>query len=297
MHTHKEFQHFAPTNARILIAEDNPVNQRVTLAQLQNLDYHADAAANGREALEAMEQISYALVLMDCQMPVMDGIEATAAIREREKGTHHTPVIALTAGSVTGAREKYLRAGIDDYLHKPFNPKELGAMIEHWLGESKQQQSKGENYFSSGASPLGAQMCSDSIVSEKAVSFAPERLNMLLNEFGANFVFEVLEVFLTHSVEGFAEIQDAIEQDDALSLERAARRFKGSCHNVGVERMAQLCEQMEEQGRSGATHEAMLLLPRLKHEWSVISPLLAVQQAAAEIEFQAGVTPVGAKVG
>jgi CheY-like chemotaxis protein len=126
----------AQSGPRILLAEDSPLNQKLTRTLLEKAGYRVEVAANGREAVDAASKFRFDLILMDCQMPEMDGYEATRVLRRREESGQHTPIIALTAHAMTGDRETCLEAGMDDYLTKPIHAAELRKMIEHWLGAS-----------------------------------------------------------------------------------------------------------------------------------------------------------------
>lgn len=121
---------------RILVAEDNSVNQFLIIALLEKMGYRADVVVNGQEVLEALARTSYVAVLMDCLMPQMDGYQATRAIREREQPGHHLPIIALTASAMENDRKRCLDAGMDDYLSKPLKPSALAEVLERWVPNS-----------------------------------------------------------------------------------------------------------------------------------------------------------------
>jgi CheY-like chemotaxis protein len=122
-----------PVKVRVLLAEDNAVNQKVALIMLKGLGIEADVVATGVEALDALMGVSYDLVLMDCQMPEMDGFEATRRIRERERGSRRLPVVAMTANAMVGDRDKCLKAGMDDHIPKPVRVEALRRALTRWL--------------------------------------------------------------------------------------------------------------------------------------------------------------------
>lgn len=123
--------------SRILLAEDNAVNTKIALRLLQKLGYSADTAANGIEVLEAVSKTPYDIILMDIQMPGMDGLQATQEIRRQEVKHRHTIIIAMTAHAMAGDREKYIEAGMDDYISKPINLDILNKVLQHWTAVDK----------------------------------------------------------------------------------------------------------------------------------------------------------------
>ena len=123
---------------RLLLAEDNPVNQKVACKMLEKLGYRVDVAGNGQEAVAAHARSRYPLIFMDCQMPEVDGFEATALIRKMEGRSSHTPIVAMTANAMQGDRERCLAAGMDDYVAKPIRIKDLQAVLDTWLHKRNQ---------------------------------------------------------------------------------------------------------------------------------------------------------------
>jgi CheY-like chemotaxis protein len=118
---------------RVLIAEDNPVNQKVAATILEKIGAHADVAANGREAFDMSGSVRYDLILMDCQMPELDGYDAARAIRQREGGGPRVPIVAMTADAMAGSRERCLAAGMDDYIVKPVRMEEVFDTLMRWI--------------------------------------------------------------------------------------------------------------------------------------------------------------------
>jgi hypothetical protein len=246
--TEAEEKNFSPHHSRfpipqsklrILLAEDNLINQKVALKQLSTLGYEADVAANGKEVVALLEKIPYDLVLMDCQMPILDGYEATREIRRRQgEGSRRTIVIALTANAMKEDRKRCLDAGMDDYLSKPVSREQLSAVIEHWAKVIFQ----GANASSGGvATPEDVETRFSSL--QDLVDW--EHLHQL-SEGSAEFELELLQMFFTEVQAHLELVKRAIAINDFDSLAKEAHHIKGASANVGVEGMRNNAQKLEE---------------------------------------------------
>ncbi len=224
----------ARRRARILLAEDNLVNQMLAVELLERGGYRVDVASNGREALEALQRTPYALVLMDCQMPEMDGFAATAAIRATDTNGSRPPIIAMTANAMQGDRERCLAAGMDDYLTKPINPEQLYATIERWLPED--DVGKPEEEIAPPAAPAAP------TVNRAPINLA--QLQSLVGEDPAR-TRKYLRLFVTCSEPALAALGEAIRARNDDAMRRQAHKLKGSCANVGAEAMAEMAGAVE----------------------------------------------------
>ena len=213
---------------KILLAEDNAVNRRVALGLLSKRGHRVTVAVNGLEALKAMELESFDIVLMDVQMPEMGGLEATAAIRERERATGtHTRIVALTAHAMKGDQERCLAAGMDGYLVKPIDRTALYAAVEQH----------------------------DLEVAAFATAVPPEAFDRaeLVRLMGddEHFVQEIIELFREDCPVQLAAIKTAIDQGDAKGLASAAHTLKGTAANLTARRVAEAARALELLGREG----------------------------------------------
>jgi two-component system sensor histidine kinase/response regulator len=255
---------------RVLIVEDNPINQKVALRQVESLGYQADVVANGLEALAALLRGQYSVVLMDCQMPEMDGLEATGAIRRREGGRRHTPIIAMTANVVNGDREKCLEAGMDDYISKPVQRDILRRTLEKWSTQADGPLSGREN------GPLEEGL--DQGIPDSTGLIG--RLQELEEEFGPEMVVTLATLFVSDTEARLAAIRRCVGERDCKQLEREAHGLKGSSANLGIGGMARICAELEVNGTKGLWDEFEEMVEELNRIWRSLLPLVASHSRA-----------------
>jgi len=253
---------------RVLLAEDNPVNVEVAKAMLESLGIEAHCARNGEEALQAVRAGAFDAVLMDCQMPVMDGFAATAAIRrlEREAGRARTlPVIAITANALQGDRESCLAAGMDDYLSKPFTQQQLAAIIGRWV-----TMPLAATAHHLDAPPRLPQEAVEVIQREAVNRVALDNIRALSRDGGDALVQKVIAAYVGDTPRHLATLREAVEGMDAGSVRRVAHSLKSASANVGAARLATLCKELEQLGRADTVEGADRILADMEHEFQTV---------------------------
>ncbi len=244
---------------RILVVEDNAVNQQLALLLLQKVGYRADVAANGVEALEALERQPYDVVLMDVEMPEMDGLEATRRIHQRWSKEQRPRIIAVTANAMAGERELCFEAGMDDYIAKPIRIKELTGALDR---TSPRAPGRGE------PPPLDPE-----VIARLAASFG---------DGGGEFVGALIDTFLDHAPGQLASLRNALERADSDELRRAAHTLKSNAATFGATSLAEVSRELEDKARAGELDGGAGLLARLERELSRVEPALrAARQVLA----------------
>jgi CheY-like chemotaxis protein/HPt (histidine-containing phosphotransfer) domain-containing protein len=229
----------ARSSARILLAEDNPVNQEVALAILGQLGYTANAVSNGALAVAALREADYDIILMDCEMPEIDGYQATRLIRDPATGLRHPriPIIAVTAAAMPGDREKCLRAGMDDYVSKPIEPKQIAATLAKWLAP-----------------------CETPPVFDR-----PGLLQRLMGN--QALAAKVLQSFVVDMPLQLDKLRRHLSDGHASDARRQAHTIKGAAANVSAESLRALALQVEQATRSTELNAAAALVPAIEHEF------------------------------
>ena len=249
-------------SARILLAEDNPTNQLVIMGVLKKHGLRVDAVGNGLEAIKALETIPYDVVLMDVQMPEMDGLEATRCIRDKDSHVldHSIPVIAMTAHAMVGDRETCIEAGMNDYVTKPVRPKELFEAIGKWISE--------------GHGKLHSPPVKDE-AKETMVDFDPARLRDRLEDDEETIVL-ILESFLSDAEREIEEIEKAACANNANDVQRHGHKIKGAAGEVGADKVAETARNIEAAGRESRLDGLPDLLSQLKKRFEDCKrPILA----------------------
>ena len=276
---------------RILLAEDNLVNQKVAIALLQKAGHSVDVANNGLEAFEKIQEKPYGLVLMDVQMPVMDGFEATRRIRKWEAGKRHISIVAMTAHAMKGDRERCLEAGMDDYLSKPLNRQALFSAIDRWAKPTslagqlpKRDTGKKEDYsivpdtfpFEDDMPAFGKVTQADENPAPatpppagyKPSGATPLDIEAALPRFGNDRAFfdEMSQDLIENLPKRITEMTAALERVDSISLSRAAHNLKGMAATFSARTLTALASDLEEQSGKGDLSEAAELIQQIESE-------------------------------
>ncbi|WP_161788433.1 response regulator [Desulfonatronum thiodismutans] len=259
---------------RVLVAEDNPVNQQVALGMLKKFGLHADTVSNGLEALHALQSLSYDLVLMDVMMPEMDGLEATKRIRIQESGvrsqgakgrgqisappvsgliphpSRRTPIIAMTAGAMPEDREQCFEAGMDDFVAKPVNPDDLARVLERWLGRDGSREPGDGRQDGEGRGDREVKI--EARIGDEEASPLFDRVALMERVMGDEGLFNrVLSLSLETVPRHIRELQAALDAADVQAAHVQAHTLKGIAANIGAETLRALAEAMEHAAKAG----------------------------------------------
>jgi signal transduction histidine kinase/ligand-binding sensor domain-containing protein/CheY-like chemotaxis protein/HPt (histidine-containing phosphotransfer) domain-containing protein len=240
-------------DTRVLLAEDNLVNQKVARGALEKLGYKVDIVSNGTEAVSAWQTMRYHIILMDCQMPVMDGYQAAREIRLRERGMSHIPIIALTADAMKGADQQCRDAGMDDYLTKPLDRAQLGETINRHLAAA----SHGSLVVGSTAPPP-----------EPAPDNGPVDWEQFVAQTDGDreFAQELVQLFIESGDAALRDIRAALGRGDLAAIGRVAHSLKGSSANVRAQSASAAAARLEEAARAGAVDQLSQLEEDLRRE-------------------------------
>ncbi|MDZ5637034.1 response regulator [Janthinobacterium sp. GMG1] len=260
---------------RMLLVEDNAINQEIALAMLEDSGYEAMPADNGRRALALWERHPFDVILMDCQMPEMDGFEATRQLRrmETQQGRHRTPIIALTANAILGDRELCLDAGMDDYLAKPYTRAALLAVLARWH-PAPAVPAAAETVVTVEATPAPAE--SASILDAAAL----QNLRAMRRPGRPDVLGRIIDLFYSDAPRLLGQLEVAAEASDAAALQLAAHTLKSSCANVGALGLSATCREIEQYARGNDVGSALQHIRGIQHELDRVLAALALEKEA-----------------
>jgi PAS domain S-box-containing protein len=257
-HTLREKQ---KRRAKILLAEDSAINQKVATAILRRAGHSVDVAENGNQVLEKLRNGQYDVVLMDVMMPEMDGFETTRAIRQNQEPGSHLPIIAMTASAMKGDRERCLEAGMDDYISKPVQPEALLEAVARWTSDRDDEIPQ----------PV--------VVEVEETADSPLNLNRLkelqsvLGE-PDGFLQELIDIFLSEVPKRLESIEQALQSGDAEGVQAAAHTLKGMAGNLGADQLTQLSSLLEQAGINGELDECAELFEEVRVEFQKLQEFL-----------------------
>ncbi|MGZ4799881.1 MAG: response regulator [Acidimicrobiia bacterium] len=260
----------AKVGGRLLLAEDNLINQKVAVAMLTNAGYEVDTALNGVEAVAAAASQIYDAILMDCQMPEMNGYEATAAIRIQEGSERRTPIIAMTAGARREDRERCLAEGMDSYLAKPVSKDALLALVLRSI-----------TIANNNAKPRTRPIPPVEITIDQVVF---DELRVIGDAAGHNLVAEVVEHFIRDTEVLLVQLRDAFERGDAFAVSRIAHSIKGGCSQLGGRQLASTCTRLESEASAGSLADGEIDLDELETDYLELRRELNQQVSTGEPE-------------
>jgi len=241
----------------VLVAEDNPVNRELATLALNSFGHDITVAQTGCEAVELWERGTFDLILMDIQMPEMDGLMATRNIREKEKQGEHIPIIALTAHAMPEDREKCIKAGMDAYIAKPIDIDLLGEKIA---------------MLSNSISPKTSLRSEDEKTTQTRLYDLSDVKAMLKNDSAK--IKKFINLFIISVDENFSQLAEAIESNDSEKIRLLAHTIKGSAAQVGAEKMKQLSMELEEMGRENKLDNAQKTMAPLKKAYSDVKSMI-----------------------
>ena len=249
--------------ANVLVAEDNVTNQIVARGMLEQAGLTVDMVDNGREAVAAAENCTYDLIFMDCQMPVMDGYEATGRIRrlEQQSGSAGVPIIALTAHAMKGDREHCLAVGMDDHLSKPFTEQQLTSLLQKWLHDSGGNEKQQEQIQAADTEKT------TTVIDESVL----DNYRRIQQPGKPDIIGRLVDIYLGNSPDILREISDAGTKEDMEQLWQSAHSLKSSSANLGAITLAGLCEMVEEMGRDNQGGNVSEMIEKIEKEYTRVS--------------------------
>ena len=270
---------------RVLLVEDNATNQIVGGMMLRNLDCHVDIVANGLEAMQMIEKFPYEIVFMDCEMPEMDGYEATAEIRRRPDSKSRLPIVAVTAQAMQGDQAHCLAAGMDDYISKPVKQEDFARALKWWVPRQNREQKNEplqhrreiENVNSvdmpnSSSSPASSSLPNPSSALSTEVL---ARLRALEEATEPSLVSQIFTSFLKDGAERIGVLRTSLEVSDTELLRKTAHALRGASGNVGAMHMADIAQQLEALGKSSSMNGAVALIEQIEAEFGWVKAEIA----------------------